>query len=146
MSFIWPAMLLLLLTIPVGVALYLVRERRRRARMAALGVFRGGGQATSVAGSGAAGSSAAAPAARPADHRGIRRRLPAVLVVAGLTILVASLARPQSVIGVPRVEGTVILAFDVSGSMAATDLAPNRMEAAKAAARAFAERQPTSVR
>ena len=46
----------------------------------------------------------------------------------------------------PRVEGTVILAFDVSGSMAATDLAPTRMEAAKAAARAFVERQPATVR
>jgi len=138
MSFIWPAMLLLLLTIPVGVALYLVRERRRRARAAAFGVSGGLGNGS--------GPGAQAPAGRPADRRGIRRRLPAVLVVAGLTILVASLARPQSVIGVPRVEGTVILAFDVSGSMAATDLAPNRMEAAKAAARAFAERQPTSVR
>ena len=40
----------------------------------------------------------------------------------------------------------MILAFDVSGSMAATDLAPTRMEAAKAAARAFVERQPPSVR
>src|SRR6476646_6191345 len=123
MSFIWPAMLLLLLTIPVGVALYLVRERRRRPRMAPFGVFGGGasGQATGAAGS---GTPAAAP--RPAGRRGVRRRLPAVLVVAGLTILVASLARPQSVIGVPRIEGTVILAFDVSGSMAATDIAPNR--------------------
>ena len=45
----------------------------------------------------------------------------------------------------PRIEGTVILAFDVSGSMAADDLEPTRMEAAKAAARAFVERQPTSI-
>ena len=45
----------------------------------------------------------------------------------------------------PRVEGTVILAFDVSGSMAADDLAPTRMEAAKAAARGFVERQPTTM-
>jgi Ca-activated chloride channel family protein len=39
----------------------------------------------------------------------------------------------------------VILAFDVSGSMAATDLQPNRLEAAKAAARDFVLRQPDSV-
>jgi Ca-activated chloride channel family protein len=67
------------------------------------------------------------------------------LTVAGLSILVLSLARPQSVIGVPRLEGIVLLAFDVSGSMAATDLAPTRMEAAKAAARAFVDRQPEGV-
>ncbi len=46
----------------------------------------------------------------------------------------------------PRLEGTVILAFDVSGSMAATDVAPTRMEAAKTAALAFIEGQPSSVR
>ena len=51
-----------------------------------------------------------------------------------MTILVLALARPQSVVGVPRFEGTVVLAFDVSGSMAADDIAPTRMEAAKAAA------------
>ena len=39
----------------------------------------------------------------------------------------------------------MILAFDVSGSMAATDYAPTRMEAAKAAAKAFVQRQPASV-
>jgi Ca-activated chloride channel family protein len=43
------------------------------------------------------------------------------------------------------VEGTVILAFDVSGSMAADDLKPTRMEAAKAAARGFVEQQPPGV-
>ena len=56
------------------------------------------------------------------------------------------MARPQRVVSVPALEGTVILAFDVSGSMAATDLAPTRMEAAKAAARAFVEHQPATVR
>jgi Ca-activated chloride channel family protein len=40
----------------------------------------------------------------------------------------------------------VILAFDVSTSMAAKDLAPTRLEAAKAAARKFVERQPSSIR
>jgi Ca-activated chloride channel family protein len=39
----------------------------------------------------------------------------------------------------------VILAFDVSASMAAKDAAPSRIEAAKAAARAFVQRQPPSV-
>ena len=48
-------------------------------------------------------------------------------------------------VSLPRQEGTVILAFDVSGSMAADDLKPTRMEAAKAAARDFVQRQPLSV-
>jgi len=43
------------------------------------------------------------------------------------------------------VEGTVILAFDISGSMAADDLKPTRMEAAKVAARDFVQRQPSTV-
>ncbi|MGH7542215.1 MAG: hypothetical protein ACRELC_14570, partial [Gemmatimonadota bacterium] len=48
-----------------------------------------------------------------------------------LTLLLLALARPQTVVNLPRVEGSVILAFDVSGSMAADDLKPTRMEAAK---------------
>src|SRR4030095_5941593 len=54
-------------------------------------------------------------------------------------------ARPRAVVSVPRVEGTVVLAFDVSGSMAADDLKPTRMEAAKKAALGFIERQPARV-
>ncbi|MEZ4679631.1 MAG: VWA domain-containing protein [Caldilineaceae bacterium] len=46
---------------------------------------------------------------------------------------------------VPRWEGTLVLAFDVSGSMAAEDLEPSRMEAAKAAAIEFIQRQPASI-
>jgi Ca-activated chloride channel family protein len=49
------------------------------------------------------------------------------------------------VISTPRIEGTVILGFDVSGSMAADDFKPTRMEAAKAAARGFIQRQPRGV-
>ena len=123
MSFIWPPLLLLLLLVPLGVWAYRRRERRRAARAAGFGVGTPG----------------------TARVSGWRRRLPAALTVAGLSILVLSLARPQSVIGVPRLEGIVLLAFDVSGSMAAADLAPSRMEAAKAAALAFVAEQPPSV-
>jgi Ca-activated chloride channel family protein len=56
-----------------------------------------------------------------------------------------ALARPQGVVSLPREEGTVILAFDVSGSMAADDLKPTRIAAAKAAATDFVEQQPASV-
>ena len=128
MSFIWPAVLVLLLAIPLGVAVYVTRERRRRLSVAA-----------------ALGALQPAAAAGGVGGRAWRRRIPAALLVAGMTVLVLALARPQSVIGVPRFEGTVVLAFDVSGSMAATDMPPSRMEAAKAAARAFVSRQPESI-
>jgi Ca-activated chloride channel family protein len=135
MSFIWPSLLLFLLAIPLGIWVYRARDVRRAKRAAQFGW--GGGAAAASAGAGAVRG--------PARHRWLRR-LPAALTVAGITILVLSLARPQSVIGVPRLEGTVLLAFDVSGSMAATDVAPTRMEAAKAAALEFVAAQPPSVR
>jgi Ca-activated chloride channel family protein len=132
MSFIWPPMLLLVLAVPLGAVLYQLLERRRRRRIVGFGIL---GVAASPEGPD-----------RPGRPDRVRRRLPAALILAGLTILVVALARPQSVVGVPRVEGTVILSFDVSGSMAADDLKPTRMEAAKAAARDFVGRQPPSVR
>ena len=134
MSFIWPPVLVLLVAVPIGVWLYRHRERGRAARAAALGggPGRGAGEATGALAGGRVTS--------------WTRRIPAACTVLGVAILVFSLARPQGVIGVPRLEGTVVLAFDVSGSMAATDVAPTRMEAAKTAALAFAEDQPASVR
>jgi Ca-activated chloride channel family protein len=60
-------------------------------------------------------------------------------------ILIVALARPQTVVSLPRLEGSIILAFDVSRSMAADDLKPTRLQAAEAAARAFVQRQPSSV-
>jgi Ca-activated chloride channel family protein len=66
-------------------------------------------------------------------------------VIAGFVVLLFGVARPQVSLSAPRLQGTVILAFDVSASMAATDYAPTRMEAAKAAAKAFVEQQPESV-
>ena len=52
-----------------------------------------------------------------------------------LTALVIALARPQATIPVPQNTGTIILSIDVSGSMFAQDVEPNRMEATKAAVR-----------
>jgi Ca-activated chloride channel family protein len=124
-SFAWPAMLALLLLIPAGVWLYRLLDGRRRRRVAGFG--------------GLAGAQLAR--GRP----GLRHYISPAFVLLGLTVLVVALARPQAVVSLPRVEGTVILAFDVSGSMAADDLKPTRMEAAKAAARTFVERQPPSV-
>lgn len=127
MTFIWPTMLLSLLLIPVFVALYLRLQQRRRRLAAHYGSL---GLAQEPGGSGP----------------GLRRHLPPAFFLLSLTILLVALARPQTVVSLPRTEGTVILAFDVSGSMAADDLKPTRMEAAKVAAQDFVEHQPASVR
>ena len=147
MSFIWPPLLVFLLAIPFGVWFYASRARRRAEAAARVGWASrpSDGGASGSSGSGGATASAGSSAG-PRVSRTWRRRIPAACTVIGMTILVLSLARPQSVIGVPRLEGTVLLAFDVSGSMAATDVAPSRMEAAKAAALEFVSHQPASVR
>jgi Ca-activated chloride channel family protein len=77
---------------------------------------------------------------------GMRRHIPALFFLVGLTVLFIALARPRVVISLPKVEGIVILAFDVSGSMAAEDFKPNRLEAAKEVAIDFVERQPSTVK
>ncbi|MET7420098.1 VWA domain-containing protein [Dactylosporangium sp. NPDC005555] len=80
-----------------------------------------------------------------ARRDGFRRHLPPVLFLAALTLLLLSVARPQANLPVARAAGTVILAFDVSNSMAADDIAPSRLAAAQKAAIEFAEAQPDSV-
>jgi Ca-activated chloride channel family protein len=119
-------MLLSLLSIPLFVALYLrIQQRRRKIveNMGSLGFVQDarGGRA------------------------GRRRHIPPVLFLAGLTVLLVALARPHAVVSLPGLESTVILSFDVSGSMSAEDMQPTRMEAAKAAAREFVGRQPANV-
>ena len=119
-------MLLLLLLIPLFVVLYIRMQQRRRRLAASYGSL---GLVQETAGHGL----------------GSRRHIPAALFLLSLTLLIVALARPQTVVSLPRVEGTLILAFDVSGSMAADDLKPTRMEAAKAAARDFVQHQPPGV-
>jgi len=75
----------------------------------------------------------------------IRRHLPYALLLAAVPILITGLARPAAELKVPRVAGTVLLAFDVSNSMKATDVAPSRLAAAQEAAAAFVDDQPGSV-
>lgn len=131
-SFAWPWLLTTLLAVPVLVVSYrrLLRQRAaRRARLAELGLVVGG----------AAGSSTSTTTGR-------RRHVAPILFLGALTLLLVGLARPQASVAQPRREGTVVLTFDTSGSMAATDLAPSRMEAAKAAARTFVDRQPAQIR
>ena len=81
----------------------------------------------------------------PNKKSGGRRHIPALFFLLGITVLITSAARPQATVMLPKLEGTVILTFDVSGSMAADDIKPTRMEAAKAAAREFVDKQPANV-
>ncbi len=124
MSFIWPSLLFLLLIIPVLLWFYFRAQRQRRAfalNYGSLGIANSGMQA------------------------GIRRHIPAFIFFLALVILIVSVARPQANVKVPKLEGTVMLTFDVSASMSADDLKPTRMEAAKAAAREFIKNQPSYV-
>lgn len=77
---------------------------------------------------------------------GWRRHIPPALFLLGVTVMLVAAARPTGTITLLKHQATVILAIDVSGSMRATDMRPTRMEAAKAAARAFVELQDANTR
>lgn len=140
MTFLWPAMLAALVLVPLGVLLAWRIERRRRRSVAALVGPRPASGSSAASGSGSGGGS---------GGRGRLSRLAgslaAGLVIAGFVVLVVGLARPQASVALPRIEGTVMLTFDVSGSMAANDVEPTRLDVAKALARTMVERQPAGV-
>jgi len=77
---------------------------------------------------------------------GWRRHLPPVLYLAAISALAIGLARPSMVLAVPREEATIMLTMDVSRSMRATDVDPNRLTAAQQAATDFVERLPEQFR
>jgi len=127
MNFIWPSALLLLVVVAGLAVLYVLAQQRRNRyalRYANLSLVR------EAIGKGP----------------GWRRHVPPALFILALAFMAIAVARPQAVVAVPSQEGTVILAIDVSGSMLAEDMKPNRMEAAKAAARAFVDKQSESVK
>ena len=75
-----------------------------------------------------------------------RARLAGVwFTIAGIAVLAIAAAGPTATVPVSHASGTVILAMDVSGSMAATDVPPSRLTAAKKAAQEFINAQPPSV-
>jgi len=127
MKFLWPELLWLLLTLPVLVALYVLILRRKRkaaVRYASLTMVK---------------------EAMGAGQR-FRRHVPPLLFLFALAAMLVAIARPAAVVTLPLQEQTVILAMDVSGSMRAKDVEPNRLVAAQEAAKAFVAEQPRNVR
>ena len=127
MVFLWPDLLWLLAIVPLLVLLYLWLLHRRKAQalpypgLALVRQAMGRGQ-------------------------GWRRHLPPLLFLLGLTALLLAAARPLAVLQLPSQHQTIILAMDVSGSMRATDVEPDRLTAAQNAAKAFIKDLPRHVR
>lgn len=126
-QFIWPVVLWALLVLPLLVLLYLWLLRRRRQaalRYASLSIVR------EAMGPGTAW----------------RRHVPPVLLLLALAAMLLAAARPVATIALPSSQQTIILAMDVSGSMRATDVQPNRLVASQAAAKAFLKELPRDVK
>lgn len=127
MNFLWPEFLFLLLLVPVLVAGYVWLLRRRKkssVNFANLALVK---QAL-------------------AKHPPWRRHVPPALMLVALTLMLLAAARPMAVITLPSNQQTIMLAMDVSGSMRATDVQPNRLAAAQAAAKAFLAELPRHVK
>ncbi len=127
MSFAWPYALLAVLVAPALLAAYLWSLRRRRryaVRHPDLAMVR---------------------AALPARSRW-RPHLPIALLVLGIGLLGLAVGRPQASVEVPIQRSAIILALDVSRSMCATDVTPNRLSAARAAVQEFIKTQPGDTR
>ncbi|MGY1749076.1 VWA domain-containing protein [Modestobacter sp. SYSU DS0511] len=76
---------------------------------------------------------------------GWRRHVAFGLVALGLGVLVFSLAQPSTEVRVPRERATVVMAVDVSLSMRATDVEPDRFQAMQVAAKQFVDVLPTRI-
>src|SRR5918996_2105157 len=127
MTFLWPEMLWLLLIVPVLVAgyFYLLRRKQQAAlRYASLSMVK----------------------EAMGEGQRFRRHIPPLLFLIALIAMIAAIARPATVVTLPSQQRTIILAMDVSGSMRATDVQPNRISASQAAAKAFVAEQPLNVR
>lgn len=127
LNFIWPTMLWLLLAVPllVGGYVWLLRRRKKTAlRYANLALIKQAmGKTTAW-----------------------RRHVPPALLLLAVTVLLLASARPAAVITLPSQQETIVLAMDVSGSMRAADVLPNRLVASQVAAKAFVAELPRSVR
>lgn len=127
MKFAWPFALLLVLAVPLLLGVYLLAMRRRRKRAVTYS------------------SVALLRSVVPRRSRW-QRHLPVGLLLASLGVLGIASARPQLTQDVPTGRTSIILALDVSRSMCATDVEPNRIGAAQQAARDFVQSLPSGTR
>lgn len=127
MEFLWPTALPLVILGPAFLAFYIWQQRRRRKYFLTY-------------------SNLAVVKALSRSPAAWRRYLPPALYSAAFTALALGVARPQWLVPVPVKQVTVMLVIDVSRSMEATDIAPNRLEAAKAAAKNLVEALPPDAR
>lgn len=126
MTFFWPEALWLLLALPALVAGYAFLLRRRKVstlRVSSLALVR-----------------------EAMGHPGFRRHVPPILLLVSIAALIVATARPATIVALPGLEETVILAIDVSASMQATDVEPSRLAAAQRAAKEFVAGMPKNVR
>jgi len=128
MRFIWNQALWLLLAVPILVGIYEYIVRRAASNQAMR--FTNVGLMSQATGA----------------SQWIRRRVPPLLFLLGITGLLFAVARPTAVFLVPAQRGTVVLAMDVSLSMAARDVEPTRLAAAQEAATQFVETIPAGIR
>ena len=127
MSFIWPWVLVSLLVLPLCVFVYLRLQRKRSVDAARLGTMGTVREWTTAL-------------------VGRRRHVPPIIFLIAVALLALASARPQLTLPLPRMEGTVMLALDVSSSMAADDVEPTRMDAAKLVAKDLVDRRPGSAK
>jgi Ca-activated chloride channel family protein len=80
------------------------------------------------------------------ERPGWRRHVPPLLLLLAFGALIVALARPQRTVAAPQRAATVMMVTDVSGSMNATDVEPDRLTAAQKAARKLTEDLPQPLR
>jgi Ca-activated chloride channel family protein len=127
MTFLWPNMLWSMAAVPVLIALYvflITRRKKTTLRYASLGLVR------EAMGRGGAW----------------RRHVPPVLLLLAVSALLFAASRPAALITLPSAQETIVLAIDVSGSMRAEDVKPNRLVAAQEAAKSFVADLPRNVK
>ena len=151
LTFIWPMLLWLLLAVPLLVWWYRQIDAKQRATAlrfarlaAATGTVAAPGSASDA--SSGAPSIAASASWSTALRSGYARHAPAAVLLLGIIALLIAVARPQAMVVLPSRTDAIILALDISGSMRATDVKPDRLTAAQNAAKTFISDQPGNVK